>query len=269
MQLLRDVVAKGGAAMKNGEFPEELILVVLEQAETGVPLAELCRQLDVTEKTFYGWKSKYDFAEERMPWALEQAKNGVSVAELCRQLDVTEKAFHHWEAEYGSHEPTLECVDIFSVVQQSLKQLESYYTINKDQARRSFAFAVAIVILGIAIIGIALGYDYRQHKSAATFASITGLLVEFIGAAYAYIYGKSLGQVTYFYDNLIEMQNTMVALKVCGELKNEARQDAAKGQLIGKLLVPSKHRGGEIGKPPDAPSRPKAGGKGSPPSPMD
>lgn len=252
--------------MKNGEFPEELILVVLEQAETGVPVAELCRQLDVTEKTFYGWKSKYGFAEERMPWALEQAKNGVSVADLCRQLDVTEKAFHHWEAEYGSHEPNIECVDIFSFVQKGLEELKSYHSIIKNQARVGFGFGMAFIILGIAIIAIAA---YGENKSAATAISIASVVQTFIGGALAYIHRTSLRQASYYYDDLIETQKVMLAIKLCGELNNNAHQDTAREQIIGSLLRPSKAKTDETDKLSGARSRSKARDKGSPPSPTE
>lgn len=32
---------------------------MLKQAELGVPVAEVCRKIDIAERTFYRWKSKY------------------------------------------------------------------------------------------------------------------------------------------------------------------------------------------------------------------
>jgi putative transposase len=38
---------------------EEQIMMALRQAEAGMPVAELCRNLGVSEPTFYRWKKKY------------------------------------------------------------------------------------------------------------------------------------------------------------------------------------------------------------------
>ena len=40
-------------------FTEEQIAFALRQAESGVPVAEICRKMGITEQTFYRWKKKY------------------------------------------------------------------------------------------------------------------------------------------------------------------------------------------------------------------
>jgi putative transposase len=39
--------------------PEEQILAALRQAEGGTTVVEVCRQVGITEQTFYTWKRKY------------------------------------------------------------------------------------------------------------------------------------------------------------------------------------------------------------------
>jgi putative transposase len=45
--------------MKKSQFTEEQITMALRQAEGGVPVAEICRKLGVSEPTFYRWKKRY------------------------------------------------------------------------------------------------------------------------------------------------------------------------------------------------------------------
>jgi len=40
-------------------FTEEQIIGILHEAEAGVKVKDLCRQHNVTEQTYYRWKSKY------------------------------------------------------------------------------------------------------------------------------------------------------------------------------------------------------------------
>jgi putative transposase len=45
--------------MKTSKFTEEQITYALRQVEAGTPPANVCRQLGVSEATFYVWKRKY------------------------------------------------------------------------------------------------------------------------------------------------------------------------------------------------------------------
>ena len=45
--------------MKRSRFSEEQIVYAIRQAESGTPIGDLCRQLGVSEATFYTWKKKY------------------------------------------------------------------------------------------------------------------------------------------------------------------------------------------------------------------
>lgn len=60
--------------MKHSKFSEEQIAYALRQVEGGTPPADICRQLGVSEATFYIWKKKY-------------AHLGVSELRRLRQLE--------------------------------------------------------------------------------------------------------------------------------------------------------------------------------------
>jgi putative transposase len=60
--------------MKRSKFTEEQITYALRQAESGTPVPDVCRQLGVSEATFYVWKKRY-------------AHLGVSELRRIRQLE--------------------------------------------------------------------------------------------------------------------------------------------------------------------------------------
>jgi putative transposase len=60
--------------MKRSKFTEEQIAYAMRQVESGSPVPDVCRQLGVSEATFYVWKKKY-------------AHLGVSELRRIRQLE--------------------------------------------------------------------------------------------------------------------------------------------------------------------------------------
>lgn len=45
--------------MKRKRFSVEQITAVLQQAEQGVPVTDLCRKVGISEQSFYRWKKVY------------------------------------------------------------------------------------------------------------------------------------------------------------------------------------------------------------------
>jgi putative transposase len=45
--------------MKKSHFTAEQITFALRQAESGTPVAEVCRKMQISDQTFYRWKKKY------------------------------------------------------------------------------------------------------------------------------------------------------------------------------------------------------------------
>ena len=71
--------------MKRSKFSEEQIVYAIRQAGAGTPVVDLCRQLGVSDATFYAWKKRY-------------AHLGVSELRQLRQLEEE----HSWLKRLGS-----------------------------------------------------------------------------------------------------------------------------------------------------------------------
>ena len=45
--------------MKQSKFTESQIIKIVNEADAGVPVADLCRQHGISPSTFYKWRAKY------------------------------------------------------------------------------------------------------------------------------------------------------------------------------------------------------------------
>jgi len=129
--------------------------------------------------------------------------------------------------------------NIFDTLQLSLNQLNEYYAINKGQARRSFMFSVIAVVVGLIVIVVGISIFYfgsQKNIQLTTISGIAGVVAEFIGASYFYLYRTSLYQLNIFFSELVRTQDTMLAVKLAEGLTPEAKRVGATEKVITALL---------------------------------
>jgi putative transposase len=45
--------------MRNSKFTETQIIAILQEADAGIPVKEVCRKHGISSPTYYKWKAKY------------------------------------------------------------------------------------------------------------------------------------------------------------------------------------------------------------------
>ncbi|MDO7621923.1 MAG: IS3 family transposase [Loktanella sp.] len=83
--------------MKNGRFSDAQIMGILRQAESGVPVSELCREHGMSSASFYKWRSKYggmdaSMVSELKAMADENRRLKRMYAEMSMQNDLLKEA---------------------------------------------------------------------------------------------------------------------------------------------------------------------------------
>ena len=75
--------------MKKKRFSVEQIVSVLKQAELGLPVADVIRQVGISEQTFYRWKRQYAGLESDQVRELKQAtEENIRLKKLVAELSL-------------------------------------------------------------------------------------------------------------------------------------------------------------------------------------
>jgi len=83
--------------MKTGRYSDAQIMGILKQAESGVPISELCREHGMSNASFYKWRAKYGGMDVSMMSQLKvmEAENRRlkrMYAEMSMQNDLLKEA---------------------------------------------------------------------------------------------------------------------------------------------------------------------------------
>jgi len=83
--------------MKTSRYTETQIIAILRQAESGVPVAELCREHGMSDASFYKWRAQYGGMDASMVsqmTAMEDENRRLKrmYADLSMQADLLKEA---------------------------------------------------------------------------------------------------------------------------------------------------------------------------------
>ena len=129
--------------MKKTRFSDNQIVNILKQAEQGVPITELCREHNISQSTFYNWRSKYGGMD-------------ASLIARLKELEVENARLKKMYADECQIRHTPGCHDKKVVAPQRRRQLVCHYI-----EERSISIRRACRIFNISV-------TCYYHKSVAT-----------------------------------------------------------------------------------------------------
>ena len=119
---------------------------------------------------------------------------------------------------------------------QTIDQLEKYYDLNIRHLQWSFWSSLGALITGLIALLIGVYMIITGDIGLATQLSIVGgVLTQFIGAGFFFLYNKNLKQLNVFYDKLIKHKDTLYAISLSNQL-DDANKTSSQIAIIGSLL---------------------------------
>jgi hypothetical protein len=118
----------------------------------------------------------------------------------------------------------------------TMEQLDKYYKLNLIHL--SLSFWASIGALGVGLVALLAGVAFiyfGETDLTSALSVIGGVLSQFIGAGFFFIYSRNLRQLNVFYENLTKHKDTLYAISLAREIEGPDKYKALMA-VIGNLL---------------------------------
>lgn len=121
-------------------------------------------------------------------------------------------------------------------------QLQKYLNINLKQIESIYQLSLRVMMVGfiLIVVAIVLAFISPQNSSPALVAGIGGIVTEFIGGTFLFVYRAALEQSRHYIQTLDKTSTVGVALKILEglEKKGDAVKEVREARVaIAKLLI--------------------------------
>lgn len=133
----------------------------------------------------------------------------------------------------------------------ALATLEAYFNKNLSQIAFIFWLSVVVMVAGFATLlyGIFRSVQTPTELGPATIASISGIITEFIGATFLFIYRSTIQQAINYSKTLERINSVGMAMQILDTMPDDAKptdlKSATKSDLV-KLLVKEAQEGPRV-----------------------
>ncbi|WP_254508439.1 TRADD-N-associated membrane domain-containing protein [Anatilimnocola floriformis] len=116
--------------------------------------------------------------------------------------------------------------------------LQLYFNRNLSQVNSIFYLATAVMAGGFILIGygVWLAMNYKESAAGPILAGAAGVLSQFIGATFLFIYKSTLQQADKFVQQLERMNTIGMAMQILDTMQNDASESNLKDKTKAKLI---------------------------------
>lgn len=136
--------------------------------------------------------------------------------------------------EYKDFIETEKDTDIIKLMSHNLLELKEYYTINKQQARKSFLAALIMSVLGFLVFVVGIVAVFFYDKDIYVYSTISGALVEVIAGLFFYLYNRSMQQINIFFGSLLDTQRYLSSIQLVDKI--ETNKDFVYAYIISLFM---------------------------------
>lgn len=161
-----------------------------------------------------------------------------------KKLEKLEEEARREEKEFAEIDPEKRSLRAEKMFRMNQKELMRYYDMNLAQTKFLSALGIMMTIFGILIVGVTL-YMYTSSETDKTLlvvGSLSGIVVDFIGAIFIKMYTKNIEAAVKFHAKFAESNNLLLANLIAnkiedGKIRENTLSEISKNIILSKNTI--------------------------------
>lgn len=120
-------------------------------------------------------------------------------------------------------------------IQINIKNLEEIYNISRRQSSITLNASLISLITGFLVIVFGFYLTDGQQSLVDLMTKLAGVLLEFIAGGFFVLYFRAQKQLKATHEKIIDVQNTIISMKIIHELKDEKEKEKQINILLANL----------------------------------
>ena len=157
-----------------------------------------------------------------------------------KKLEKLEEEARREEKEFSEIDPKKRAEKMFRMNQ---KELMRYYDMNLAQTKFLSGLGIMMITFGLLIVGVALYMytSFETDKFLLIIGSLSGIVVDFIGAIFIKMYNKNIEAAVKFHAKFADSNNLLLANSIANKIEDDQLRENTLAE-ISKNIVFSKNR---------------------------
>lgn len=159
-----------------------------------------------------------------------------------RKMEKLDEDAKREEKEFSEIDPAKRALKAEKLFRMNQKELMRYYDMNLTQTKFLSGLGIMMIIFGVLIVAISL-YVYISigtDKTVLYVGSLSGVIVDFIGAIFIKMYTKTVEAAVKFHAKFAESNNLLLANSIANKIDNDNLREETLSAISKNIILSKK-----------------------------
>ena len=159
-----------------------------------------------------------------------------------RKMEKLDEDAKREEKEFSEIDPAKRALKAEKLFRMNQKELMRYYDMNLTQTKFLSGLGIMMIIFGVLIVAISL-YVYISigtDKKVLYVGSLSGVIVDFIGAIFIKMYTKTVEAAVKFHAKFAESNNILLANSIANKIDNDNLREETLSAISKNIILSKK-----------------------------
>ena len=154
-----------------------------------------------------------------------------------KKLEKLEEEARREEKEFSQIDPEKRALRAEKMFRMNQKELMRYYDMNLAQTKFLSGLGIMMIIFGIVIVGITLYMSIETDKVLLVVGSLSGIVVDFIGAVFIKMYTKNIEAAVKFHAKFAESNNLLLANSIANKIEDVKIRETTLSEISKNIIL--------------------------------